>query len=72
MGVNKTEFTEWEDKQEEQTRVLEGIKDDDLVGTLDMIFGQQNVFVIDEKTDFSESSELTKRMKKLTKKGGDE
>ena len=44
----------------------------DFVDTLDMIFGRKNVFVVDENTDFSESSEMTKRMKKLIKKGGDE
>lgn len=38
-----------------------------LVETLDMIFGQQNVFIVDEKTDLSENSPLTKRAKLLLK-----
>ncbi len=38
-----------------------------LVETLDMIFGQQNVFIVDEKTDLSENSPLTKKAKLLLK-----
>ena len=38
-----------------------------LVETLDMIFGQQKVFIVDEKTDLSENSPLTKRAKLLLK-----
>ena len=41
------------------------MSEENLVQTLDMIFGEENVFVVNDDTDFSENSDLTKRMKKL-------
>ena len=43
------------------------MSEENLVQTLDMIFGEENVFVVNDSTDFSEKSDLTKRMKKLLK-----